>query len=78
MDERTKAIISAIVILIVNIAAMFGVSLDANVWFSGLCAIVMLATNIYAIWKNHNFTSEAAEAQAYLDNLKAERGQYGQ
>lgn len=71
MDERTKAIISAIVILAVNIAAMFGVSLDANVWFSGLCAIVMLVTNIYAIWKNHNFTPEAAQAQAYLNELKA-------
>lgn len=71
MDERTKAIISAIVILAVNIAAMFGVSLDANVWFSGLCAIVMLVTNIYAIWKNHNFTPEAQEAQRVLDELKA-------
>ena len=71
MDERTKAIISAIVILAVNIAAMFGVSLDANVWFSGLCAIVMLVTNIYAIWKNHNFTPEAQEAQRVLDDLKA-------
>ena len=73
MDERTKAIISAIVILAVNIAAMFGVSLDANVWFSGLCAIVMLVTNIYAIWKNHNFTPEAQEAQRVLDDLKAAR-----
>lgn len=75
MDERTKAIISAIVILAVNIAAMFGVSLDANVWFSGLCAIVMLVTNIYAIWKNHSFTPEAIKAQAYLEQLKAERSQ---
>jgi selenophosphate synthetase-related protein len=72
MSERTKAIISASVILLVNIAAIFGVSLDYDVWFSGLCAIVMLAADIYAIWKNHNFTSEAAEAQAYLDKLKAE------
>ena len=75
MDERTKAIISAIVILIVNIAAMFGVSLDANIWFSGLCAIVLLATNIYAIWKNHPITPEAVQAQKYLDQLKADRGQ---
>lgn len=73
MDERTKAIISAIVILAVNIAAMFGVSLDANVWFSGLCAIVMLVTNIYAIWKNHSFTPEAIKAQKYLEQLKAEK-----
>ena len=73
MDERTKAIISAIVILAVNIAAMFGVTLDAGIWFNGLCAIVMLVTNIYAIWKNHNFTPQAAQAQAYLNDLKAAR-----
>lgn len=77
MDERTKAIISAIVILIVNVAAMFGISLDMNIWVDGLCAIVALAADARGVWKNHNFTSEAAAAQAYLDNLKAERGQHG-
>lgn len=71
MDEKTKATISAIVVLIVNGAAMYGVSLDSQMWMDGLCAIVMLASSIWAIWKNHNFTPEAAEAQIVLDNLKA-------
>ncbi len=70
MDEKTKATISAAIILAVNIAALFGVSLDqgmvANVVFG---AITIVAT-IYAAWKNHNFTPEAAQAQQWLDELK--------
>jgi uncharacterized membrane protein len=71
MNEKTKAIVSAIVVLIANLAALWGVSIDQNVWIDGLCAIVMLASSIWAIWKNHNFTPEAAEAQKVLDGLKA-------
>ena len=70
MDERTKAIISAIVVLAANIAALWGVSIDQGVWVNGLCAIVMLVSSIWAIWKNHNITDEAIEAQRYLDELK--------
>lgn len=70
MDEHTKAVISAAIVLSVNIAALFGVSLDqglvANVVFGG----ISIAATIYAAWKNHNFTEEAAKAQEYLDSLK--------
>ena len=67
MNEKTKAIISAIVVLIANLAALWGVSIDQGVWVNGLCAIVMLISSIWAIWKNHNFTQEAAEAQRQED-----------
>lgn len=73
MDERTKAIISAIAVLIVNFAALWGVSLDYETWVNGLCAIAMLAASVWAIWKNHNFTVEAAQAQLVLNGLKNER-----
>lgn len=73
MNERTKAIISAIVVLVANIAALWGVSIDQGVWVNGVCAIVMLVSSIWAIWKNHNFTKEAAQAQKVLDDLKAAR-----
>jgi len=73
MDERTKAIISAIAVLIVNFAALWGVSLDYETWVNGLCAIAMLAASAWAIWKNHNFTPEAAQAQLVLNGLKNER-----
>ena len=73
MDERTKAIISAAVVLIANLLALWEVSIDQAVWVNGLCAIVTLAASIWAIWKNHSFTPEAIKAQKYLEQLKAEK-----
>jgi hypothetical protein len=32
--------------------------------------IASVVASIYACWKNHNFTDEAARAQELLDNLK--------
>ena len=71
MNERTRAIISSAVVLAANILAMYGVSVDTEVWVNGICAAVMLVSTCWALWKNHNFTDEAAKAQAYLDELKA-------
>ena len=71
MEEKTKAIISAIVVLIANLAALWGVSIDQGVWVNGLCAIVMLVSSIWAIWKNHNFTFAAQQGQLVTDELKA-------
>ncbi len=70
--DRTQSIISAIVVLIVNIAAIFGITLDQTVWFDGLCAIVALVANIWAIWKNHNFTDAALEGQQLVRLRKLE------
>ena len=71
MNERTRAIISSAVVLAANILAMYGVSVDTEVWVNGICAAVMLVSTCWALWKNHNFTDEAAKAQAYLDELTA-------
>lgn len=73
MNERTKAIISAAVILTVNVLALFGVNVNQDVLASAAFAVAALAADVYAIWKNHNFTPEAAQAQRLLDELKAER-----
>lgn len=70
--ERIKAIVSAVVVLVVNVAALLGYNLDADVTHQVLLVIVMLAATGWAIWKNHNFTDAAAEAQRYLDELKGE------
>ena len=72
MNERTKAIISAIVVLVANIAALWGVSIDQGVWVNGLCAVVMLISSIWAIWKNHNFTRAAQQGQLVTNRLKNE------
>ncbi len=70
MDERTKAIISATVILVVEGAALFGVSIDQSRLGTVLMAAASLAATFYGIYKNHNFSPEAAKAQEYLDMLK--------
>lgn len=73
MKEQRRAVISAAIVLIVNIAAIGGVDLDGDALTNGVLAIAALVADLYAIWKNHNFTSEAVQAQKYLDGLKAKR-----
>ena len=73
MDERTKAVISAAIALIVNIAALFGATLDLGVIQNAVLTIVTAVTTLYAAWKNHNFTPEAQQAQHFLDELKGKR-----
>ena len=70
MDERTKAIISATVILVVNVAALFGVNISQDTLMSVAFGIAAIAADLYGSWKNHNFTTEAAQAQALLNELK--------
>ena len=70
MDERTKAIVSAAVVLFVNIMALCGASLDMGMVQNVAIGAVSIATTIYAVWKNHNFTPQAAAAQEYLNMLK--------
>lgn len=70
MDEKKKAVISAAILLMVNIAALFGVNLSQGALTDAICAIVTAAATLYAAWKNHNFTAEAAQAQMYLNDLK--------
>lgn len=70
MDEKTKAVVSAAILLVVNIAALFGASLDLGMIQNVVFGLITIVSTLYAVWKNHNFTPEAAEAQAYLDDLK--------
>lgn len=37
-------------------------------------AVYITITGFYALWKNNNFTPEALEAQQYLDDMKAVKG----
>lgn len=71
-SEKTKAAISAIVIMVVNLVVyFFGVTLDANMIADGVMAVILIAATGYAIWKNHNFTEAAALGQQVLDTVKA-------
>ena len=70
MDEKTKAVVSAAILLVVNVAALFGASLDLGMVQNVAFGLITIVTTLYGVWKNHNFTPEAVEAQAYLDDLK--------
>lgn len=72
MTERTKAIVSAIVVLVVEAAGLAGVTLDSDTVTQVASAAVVIVVTIYSIWKNHNFTDAAIQAQGALDALKAE------
>ena len=73
MSERTKAIISAAVIIVVNVAAIYGISLDQGILLTALCAVADLAAMLWGIWKNHNFTYAAAQGQMVTDKIKLEQ-----
>ena len=72
MSEKVKAVVSALVVLIVNAAALFGMSIDSDTLTQIVSGIAMLIATLWAIWKNHNFTDEAVQAQAVLDELKSD------
>ena len=69
--ETIKACVSALGVLIVACAGMFGFDVDAGMVQNGLSILAFVAAFAYGIWKNHNFTEAAQDAQAYLDMLKA-------
>ena len=73
LTERQKAIVSAIVLLSVNLASLFGMTLDGEKVLQIVCAIATVAATLWACYKNHNVSPEAAKAQEYLNELKAKR-----
>lgn len=69
--ETIKAAVSALGVLIVACAGMIGFDLDADMVQNGLSIAAFLAAFAWGIWKNHNFTKAAQEAQKVLNATKA-------
>lgn len=69
--ETIKAVMSASVVLIVAGASLFGFDLDAGMVQNALSIVAFFVAFAWAIWKNHNFTKAAQEAQKVLDATKA-------
>ena len=74
IGEQQKAVISAAIVLLVNVAALFGANLDADMAQKVAFGLISIVVTLYGVWKNHNFTSEAVQAQEYLDTLKGKDG----
>ena len=72
IDERWKAIFSALGIIIVNAFALVGIDFgDGAQMQDALLGLAWIASLAWAIWKNHNFTRAAAEGQRVVDAIKA-------
>lgn len=79
IDERWKAIFSAIGVIIVNAAALMGIDLgDGASLQDVLLGCAWIASIAWAIWKNHNFTAAAAEGQRVVDAIKQVEKDTGQ
>lgn len=69
--NRTKSVVSAVVVIVVYVASLFGVSLDAGLVTTTVSVAAALAALAWGVWKNHNFTDAANQAQKVLDDLKS-------
>lgn len=71
IDERWKAILSAVGIIIVNAFALVGIDLgDGTQLQDVLMGIAWLASLAWAIWRNHNFTDAASEGERVIRAIK--------
>lgn len=68
--ETIKALLSAVGVIIVASLGAVGIDVDADALQNVLSAVLFLAAMIYGVWKNHNFTKAAQEAQKLLDSIK--------
>ena len=72
IDERWKAIFSALGIIIVNAFALVGIDLGDGAQVQDfMLGLAWVASIAWAIWKNHNFTAAAAEGQRVVNAIKS-------
>ena len=70
--ERAKAVLTIVIVAVVNVLNVLGYAMDADPLLNVVGSIASAITIMYAWWKNQNVTAEATEAQAVLDALKAQ------
>ena len=70
--ERAKAVLTIVIVAVVNVLNVMGYAMDADPLLNVVGSIASAVTIMYAWWKNQNVTAEATEAQAVLDALKAQ------
>jgi hypothetical protein len=69
--ETLKACVSALAVMLVALLGAAGIDVDATALSNVLHALAFLVAIGWGIWKNHNFTEAAQDAQAFLDCIKA-------
>ena len=71
--ERIKALVTAIVVFASTVANIYGFTVDVDAWVNVILCIINFVAIASGYWFNQNWTSEAQQAQAWLDHLKAEK-----
>lgn len=63
------SLVVAVVVVVNAVLAILGVNkqLDQNVWYQVGTIVTLVANLGYALWKNHNITSDARKRQAVGD-----------
>lgn len=69
-DKTVAAAVRAAAVLLVNVAMLFGVSLDLNLVIDLMCAAAMIGATAYGIYRNFNFTKAAQRGQELTDAIK--------
>lgn len=69
--ETLATALRALAVIVVNVAALCGVALDADMVIEVLCAVVMIVVTAYGCWKNFNFTAAARAGQQLTNLIKA-------
>lgn len=69
MSQTLKAIVRLVIEVIVAVAPIVGISVsfDVESLYTVVAALITAVVTIYASWKNHNFTSLAANLQQIKD-----------
>lgn len=70
-SQTVKALVQMIVIIVVNVAAAYGISIDADALTNVICAVILIAATAFGVWKNCNFTEAAQKGQKLIDEIKS-------
>lgn len=73
--QTIKAAVSAIVVVAVSVFSAFGIDIDGDALTNVICAVLLVASTIYGVWRNHNFTKAAQEGQKLVDEIKCKNKQ---
>lgn len=71
MKESVKALLGAVVTIVVVVAGFMGYTVDASLVTNVISLAVAIGGIAYGCYHNHNFSSAAQEAQTYIDMRKA-------
>lgn len=79
IDERWKAIFSSIGVIIINVAALLGIDIGDGASIQNvLLGLAWIASILWALWKNHNFTDAAIQGQRVTDAIKSAKKDTGE